>query len=132
MIAGLSEAEALKIVVTMLAEEAAGIMRLAVADVDLDASIDSLGMDSLMALELRMSIENRYKIELPMMAISAVGNLRELGQRVLVIARGSGEASAPTGLSDAESALIAIHGGGEITHESLGTSPAKEEEASRG
>jgi acyl transferase domain-containing protein/NADPH:quinone reductase-like Zn-dependent oxidoreductase/NADP-dependent 3-hydroxy acid dehydrogenase YdfG/acyl carrier protein len=119
MIAGLNEAEALKIVVTMLAEEAAAIMRLAVADVDLDASIDSLGMDSLMALELRMSIENRYKIELPMMAISAVGNLRELGQRVLVIARGSGEAAAPTALSDAESALIAIHGGGDITQESV-------------
>jgi hypothetical protein len=46
MVAGLDDAEALKIVVTMLAEEAAAIMRLAVADVDLDASIDSLGMDS--------------------------------------------------------------------------------------
>jgi hypothetical protein len=45
MIAGLDEAEALKIVTTMLAEEAAAIMRLAMADVDLDASIDSLGMD---------------------------------------------------------------------------------------
>lgn len=136
MIAGLSEAEALKIVVTLLAEEAAGIMRLAVADVDLDASIDSLGMDSLMALELRMSIENRYKIELPMMAISAVGNLRELGQRVLVIARGSGEAAAPTGLSDTESALIAIHGGGEITQDNLAgraeAAPVKEGASSRG
>jgi acyl carrier protein len=128
MIAGLDEAEALKIVTTMLAEEAAAIMRLAMADVDLDASIDSLGMDSLMALELRMGIENRYKIELPMMAISAVGNLRELGQRVLVIARGSGEASAPTGLSDTESALIAIHGGGEILQDA--TSKTETEGAS--
>jgi hypothetical protein len=71
-----------------------------------------------MALELRMSIENRYKIELPMMAISAVANLRELGQRVLVIARGSGEPAAPTGLSDTETALIAIHGGGEVIPDS--------------
>ncbi|MBB3957628.1 type I polyketide synthase [Novosphingobium sediminicola] len=111
MIAGLSEADALKVVATMLAEEAAAIMRLAVADVDLDASIDSLGMDSLMALELRIGIESRYKIELPMMAISAVGNLRELAQRVLVIARGSEEAAPAAVLSDAESALLAIHTG---------------------
>lgn len=112
MIAGLSEADALKVVATMLAEEAAGIMRLAVADVDLDASIDSLGMDSLMALELRMGIESRYKIELPMMAISAVGNLRELAQRVMVIARGSDESAQSSVLTDAESALLAIHTGG--------------------
>lgn len=111
MIAGLSEADALKVVATMLAEEAAAIMRLAAADVDLDASIDSLGMDSLMALELRIGIESRYKIELPMMAISAVGNLRELAQRVLVIARGSEEAAPTAVLSDAESALLAIHTG---------------------
>lgn len=111
MVAGLGEAEALKVVATMLAEEAAAIMRLAVADVDLDASIDSLGMDSLMALELRIGIESRYKIELPMMAISAVGNLRELAQRVLVIARGSEETLNHGVLSDAESALLAIHTG---------------------
>ena len=60
---------------------------------------------------------------MPMMAISAVGNLRELGQRVLAIARGSGEAAAPSALSDAESALIAIHGGGQITQESLKAEP---------
>jgi acyl carrier protein len=113
MVAGLSEADALKVVATMLAEEAAAIMRLAVADVDLDASIDSLGMDSLMALELRIGIESRYKIELPMMAISAVGNLRELAQRVLVIARGVDDSAPSAVLTDAESALLAIHTGGQ-------------------
>jgi hypothetical protein len=77
-----------------------------------------------MALELRMSIENRYKIELPMMAISAVANLRELGQRVLVIARGSGEPAAPTGLSDTETALIAIHGGGEVIRTAKSNRPS--------
>ncbi|HWU02181.1 MAG TPA: type I polyketide synthase, partial [Novosphingobium sp.] len=112
LVEGLDEAEAQRLVVAMLAEEAAAIMRLAVAEVDLDASLDSLGMDSLMALELRMSIESKYQVELPMMAISAVGNLKELAQRIVMLVRSDEDEAAGVPLSDVESSLIAIHGGG--------------------
>lgn len=111
MIAGKSDVEAHAIVLGILAGEVAQIMRFAVEDVDLDESIDNLGMDSLMALELRMTIENKYHLELPMMAISAVGNLRELANRILGLVRTSAEGEAAAPLSDVESALIAIHGG---------------------
>jgi len=115
MVAGKSESEAHKIVATLIVEEVAQILRLAVQDVDLDASIDSLGMDSLMALELRMSIESKHRIELPMMAISAVGSLRELAHRVLLTVRQGGAEADDAPISQAETALIAMHGGGSPT-----------------
>jgi phthiocerol/phenolphthiocerol synthesis type-I polyketide synthase C len=82
-----------------------------VQDIDMDASIDSLGMDSLMALELRMSIESKYRVELPVMAITAVGNLRELAHRVLQTVQRGEAAPETTMASDTEHALLALHGG---------------------
>jgi acyl carrier protein len=111
LIADKTEAEAHRLVATLVVEEVAQILRLAVADVDLDASIDSLGMDSLMALELRMSIEARHGIELPVMAVSAAGTLRELAHRILQTLRQGAAPDEAAAISDTESALIAMHGG---------------------
>ncbi len=110
LIADKTELEAQRLLAALMAEEVAQILRLAAQDIDLDRSIDSLGMDSLMALELRMSIETRYGIELPVMAITAAGSLRELAHRVLAIVRQDGPAE-PGLVTEAESALIAMHGG---------------------
>jgi hypothetical protein len=116
----------------MLAEEAAGIMRLAVADVDLDASIDPLGMDLLMALNCAWASRTLLQDRTADDGDQRCRQSARTGATCAGYRTRFWRASAPTGLSDAENALIAIHGGGEITHESLGTSPAKEEEASRG
>jgi NAD(P)-dependent dehydrogenase (short-subunit alcohol dehydrogenase family)/acyl carrier protein len=110
LIEGRSESEAQQLLGALVVEEVAQILRLAAQDIDLDAPIDSLGMDSLMALELRMSIESRYSVELPVMAITAAGSLRELSHRILRIVQQDGsEATVP--VSETESALIASHGG---------------------
>lgn len=109
-IAGLSDAEALQVVLSDLVMDVAQILRLTPDEIDLEAALDDLGMDSLMALELRMVIENRCDIELPIMAISAVGNLRELAVKLLGIVRG-GNAGTGSVLSDTEAALIRRHGG---------------------
>lgn len=109
-ISGLGETEALRLVLDDLVTDVAQILRLTPAEIDLEAPLDDLGMDSLMALELRMAIENRCSIELPIMAISAVGNLRELAVRLLGLVR-DGDANANGILSDTEAALIRKHGG---------------------
>lgn len=109
-ISGLSDAEALGVVLEDLVADVAQILRLTPAEIDLEAPLDDLGMDSLMALELRMVIENRCDVELPIMAISAVGNLRELAVRLLGLVR-EGGTIADGVLSDAEAALIRKHGG---------------------
>jgi acyl carrier protein len=111
MVAGKPEAEANRLISALVAGEVAQILLLAAGDIDLQAPIDSLGMDSLMALELRMSLEAKYGIELPVMAISAVGNLSELACRILKIVRGCAEADEAPRQTDTERALVAIHGG---------------------
>jgi phthiocerol/phenolphthiocerol synthesis type-I polyketide synthase C len=108
-IAGLEEADALRVVLDDLVADIAQILRLTPAEIDLEAPLDHLGMDSLMALELRMVIENRCDIELPIMTISAVGNLRELAVRLLGLVR-DGNPIGGAALSDAEAALIRKHG----------------------
>ena len=110
LIAGRSESEAQQLLGALVVEEVAQILRLAAQDIDLDAPIDGLGMDSLMALELRMSIESRYSVELPVMAITAAGSLRELAHRILRIVQQGGEPKALP-MSETEAALIASHGG---------------------
>jgi NAD(P)-dependent dehydrogenase (short-subunit alcohol dehydrogenase family)/acyl carrier protein len=112
LIAGKSEAEAHRLLGALVAEEVAQILRLATNDVDLDAPIDSLGMDSLMALELRMSIETRYAVELPVMAITAAGSLRELSHRILRIVQSGPVGDPSAALADTQDALLASHGAG--------------------
>lgn len=114
LVARHDEADALRLVMGIVTQEVAAILRVAEQDVDLDASIDSLGMDSLMALELRMSLETKYRVELPMMAVTAVGNLRELSRRLisLVSAPSDQDAAQDEGagvLSEIELALTNIH-----------------------
>jgi acyl transferase domain-containing protein/NADPH:quinone reductase-like Zn-dependent oxidoreductase/acyl carrier protein len=111
MIVGKSDVEAQRLIADILAGEVAQILRLPVADIDQDGSIDSLGMDSLMALELRMSIESRYRIELPVMAISSGTNIRALAHRLLRTLRDAGSGAEEGGLSATEVGLLAMHGG---------------------
>jgi NADPH:quinone reductase-like Zn-dependent oxidoreductase/acyl carrier protein len=115
-----SEHDAQRLLGALVAEEVAQILRLAVQDIDLDAPVDSLGMDSLMALELRMSIESRYSVELPVMAITSAGSLRELAHRILRAVRQEGKEEPGVPLSDTENALLASHGAEAISHKFAG------------
>jgi hypothetical protein len=68
-------------------------------------------MDSLMSLELRMSIEKRFGIELPIVAISSGINVNDLAGR-LFAGLGTGATVAPVG--DAEMRLIMQHGSSDV------------------
>lgn len=109
MIEGKSDAEALKILGGIVAEKIAQILRIGVQEIDLDESLDGLGMDSLMALEFRMTIETEYKVKLPVMSITSVSNLRDLAQRLLQTLRGSEDTGLSAGMSDEETQLFAMH-----------------------
>jgi len=110
-IAGKSEREARAIVAGLVASEVARILRLSAEDIDVTRPLDELGMDSLMSLELRMSIEKRFGIELPIVAIRSGINVNDLAAR-LSASRGAGGAAEPAG--DAEMRLIMQHGKGDV------------------
>ena len=94
--------EALNLLKIVVAEEAARILRLPAANVDLARPLSQMGMDSLMAVELRLALEARLRIDLPLVSLTE-------GTSVASIAARLGGALA-TGARDAEvTALAARH-----------------------
>jgi acyl transferase domain-containing protein/NADPH:quinone reductase-like Zn-dependent oxidoreductase/acyl carrier protein len=109
LIAGKSDAEARALVARLVASEVASILRLSAEEIDPARPLDELGMDSLMSLELRMGIEKRFGVELPVVAISASMNVNDLAVRLmadLVPAYGGGEEVKPAIISETERLIM--------------------------
>lgn len=82
MVEGMDLEAATELITGLLAEEVARILRLSDEEVEHDRPLSELGMDSLMALELRMAAEQRLKIEVPLMSLSDGATLGTIGQRL--------------------------------------------------
>ncbi len=105
-IAGKSEGEARALVAGLVAAEVGRIFRLPPDDIELGRPLDELGLDSLMSLDLRMGIEKRFGIELPVTVIAAGVSVNELASRLIASLRRGPEAA-----SDAdELAIMQRHG----------------------
>ncbi|SIQ88396.1 Acyl transferase domain-containing protein [Acidiphilium rubrum] len=113
MIAGKPDAEARALVAALVAAEVARILRLAAEDIDPARRLDELGMDSLMSIELRMGIETRFGVELPVVAINSGVSVNDLAARLIAGAAAT-TADAPAGLGDAERRLLMQHGARDI------------------
>ena len=114
MIEGKTDAEALAILVPMLATEIGKILRLPAETIDPRRSLTDLGMDSLMALELRMSVEKRFNVELPLLGIGNGRSLADLAKVMIGNLRPTqaaqpSEAAGPVPTA-ADAALIERHG----------------------
>jgi acyl carrier protein len=115
LIQGKSEIEARAVVAALVAQEVARILRLTADDIDVTRPLDDLGMDSLMSLELRMGIEARFGVELPVVAISSGVNVNELATRLIAGAAGKDEAAGDSaGAGAMELDLMQRHGAGEV------------------
>jgi NAD(P)-dependent dehydrogenase (short-subunit alcohol dehydrogenase family)/acyl carrier protein len=109
-IAGKGEGEARALVAGLVAIEVALIFRLPAEEIDVARPLDELGMDSLLSLDLRMGIEKRFGIELPVVAITAGVSVTDLATRLIAAVR-SGTSGASDG--DAEMRMMQQHGSGE-------------------
>lgn len=89
LVAGKDEGEAIDIVSKHLGVEIATILRIPVNEINLKTPLAELGMDSLMGLELRMSVQNRFGLEIPLVAISSTTNLSDVSAQVLKTALAS-------------------------------------------
>ena len=69
LIAGKSVAEAASLVREMVAQEVAQVLCVAVERVDTARSLHDQGMDSLMAVELALGLEQRFGVKLPAMML---------------------------------------------------------------
>ena len=107
-IAGKGEGEARALVAGLVAIEVALIFRLPVDEIDVARPLDELGMDSLMSLDLRMGIEKRFGVELPVVAITAGVSVADLATRLIAAIRSSNGGSSN---GDAELRMLQQHGG---------------------
>jgi acyl carrier protein len=111
-IAGKSEGDARAAVARLVASEVARIFRLSADEIEVARPLDELGMDSMMSLDLRMGIEKRFGVELPVVAISAGVSVNDLASRLIAGSR-SGSGSKSDG--DDGMRLLQQHGAGDVT-----------------
>ena len=83
------------LLVETLCEEIGQVLRLPADKVDPSKNIFDLGMDSLMAVELRMSVEERLGVEVPAMALSEGISITQLAERLRDGVIGAGEPDDP-------------------------------------
>lgn len=82
MLAGLSPEEAASTVLLVLVNEISAILRIDPERVDPDQVIAELGMDSLTSVELRLALEARLDMEIPISTLSSGGTLRAMSASI--------------------------------------------------
>ena len=106
LLAGLSAAEVQETVTGLLTEQVAKVLRLPVERVERNVSIYDLGMDSLMAVELHMAVEEQFHIHVPVMAVTEGASITALAGRIAVQLGSRGVATAGEGDANARSQVV--------------------------
>jgi acyl transferase domain-containing protein/NADPH:quinone reductase-like Zn-dependent oxidoreductase/acyl carrier protein/NADP-dependent 3-hydroxy acid dehydrogenase YdfG len=109
LIEGLGPQEAVARIVDLLKVEIAGILRIAGSEIDPARPLTEIGMDSLMALELRMAAERQFGIDIPLMSLANGATLNDMATRIHAAAAGDSGVA----LSSESRASIVQHVGAE-------------------
>ncbi|MBO6920525.1 MAG: SDR family NAD(P)-dependent oxidoreductase, partial [Rhizobiaceae bacterium] len=96
LIAGKDDNEAIPIISELMKSEISTILRLPMEEIDLVRPLSELGMDSLMGLELRMSIQKKFDLEMPLVALSGTTNLSDIVTQMLKTIKASENADTQT------------------------------------
>lgn len=83
LLAGKSPEEVMEIVRRLITEEVAQVLALGVAQVAPDRSVQSMGLDSLMAVELAVGLEQRIGVRLPAMLLQDSPTVDQIAERVV-------------------------------------------------
>lgn len=102
LIAGKSPEEVAAIVQQMVVQEVAQILAIGADRIDPTRSLHDLGLDSLMAVELALGLEQRFGIQLPVMMLNESPTAEKVTQRIVEKLLGSSDqADAATNTVDA-------------------------------
>jgi len=99
-LAALEPEEALALLKTIVAEEAATILRLPAGGIDPLRPLSEVGMDSLMAVELRLALESRLRVDLPLVSLSEGTSVASIAARLA--------GALPTGRRDGEVVALSM------------------------
>ena len=81
-LAALDPEAALALLKTVVAEEAATILRLPAGGIDPLRPLSEMGMDSLMAVELRLALESRLRVDLPLVSLAEGTSVASIAARL--------------------------------------------------
>jgi acyl transferase domain-containing protein/NADPH:quinone reductase-like Zn-dependent oxidoreductase/NAD(P)-dependent dehydrogenase (short-subunit alcohol dehydrogenase family)/acyl carrier protein len=115
LLMSLPEAELASTVIDLLKVEIGEILRIAPEKIDPAVSIQTMGLDSLMGVELAVAVENRFGLRLPVMALSDSPTVEKLSVWIISHLRGE-EAAASSDHDDTrlQVALIASQHDAEV------------------
>lgn len=82
LLAGLDKPKATAKVAQLLAAEIGRILRISPDEIDPQRPLSDIGMDSLMALELRMNAERQLGIDIPLMSLANGATLYDMSARI--------------------------------------------------
>ncbi|MGI9332410.1 MAG: SDR family NAD(P)-dependent oxidoreductase, partial [Gammaproteobacteria bacterium] len=119
MLVGLSDEDARDAVVLLLAEQVGKVLRLPADKLDPNLSIYDLGMDSLMAVELHMALEERFGVTVPIMAVTEGATLKQLSARLATQIVGGNDV--PEDTQQGKIALLAARHGEDLSDDDVGT-----------
>jgi len=81
-LASLDPEAAMALLKTVIVEEAATILRLPATNIDPLRPLSEIGMDSLMAVELRLALESRLRVDLPLMSLAEGTSVASIAARL--------------------------------------------------
>jgi acyl transferase domain-containing protein/NADPH:quinone reductase-like Zn-dependent oxidoreductase/acyl carrier protein len=97
LVKGLDRAAAIARICKLLAVEIGRILRIGEDDIEPARPLTEVGMDSLMALELRMAAERQFGIDIPLMSLANGATLSDMAARIADQVMGGGDDSALSG-----------------------------------
>lgn len=116
LVRGKDAREARDIVAEALTGEVARILKLPAKEISPQRPLAELGMDSLMGLELRMSVERRFDIDLPLVAIGDSTTLLTIAQTIVSRIHEPDAGAEPSAVN---ADLAARHIGDDVDHAEL-------------
>lgn len=110
LITGKTLEEITTIVRNLVAREVAQILAIAPERIEPGRSLHDLGMDSLMAVELALGLEQRFGIQLPVMMLNDAPTVDNVTARIVGKLAGGEEIAEPTQASTVAAGLVRQHG----------------------
>ena len=89
LVASHSPEEARKMISGLIADEIARVLRLPREDVARTVPLAEIGLDSLMAVELALGLEERFVLAAPLTATASTFSVNELADHIIGLATGS-------------------------------------------
>jgi NADPH:quinone reductase-like Zn-dependent oxidoreductase/SAM-dependent methyltransferase/acyl carrier protein len=98
----LPQEERVEMLTQLIAEQVGKILRISPSKLDVNRSILEMGIDSLMGVEMQMSIEKQFGVEIPTMELMGGISITQIAGRILIGIMGDGPAAQTTAATDTE------------------------------